>query len=103
MEKQFTHYKKNVSILMLICILTAFLFSVIFIDLHASHECTGHFCTTCENLDFACKVIKQMGMSFKLTNVMPLIGIVLFMYIAPFTYSFKKHITLVNLKVRLDD
>lgn len=102
MEKQFIN-KKNISVLLLMCIVTAFFFSVIFIDLHASHECTGHLCTTCENLNFACKVIKQMGMSMKSINVIPLIFTVFFMYSVPFLYSFKKHITLVNLKVRLDD
>lgn len=101
MKKQFM-FKKNVSILLITCIVVAFLFSVIYIDLHSSHNCTEHLCTTCQNLDFACKVIKQMGMSVKLINFIPLITIVLLMYNVPFLYSFKKHITLVNLKVRLD-
>jgi hypothetical protein len=101
MKKQFM-YRKNISVLLIACIVAAFVFSVIYIDLHLSHNCTEHLCTTCQNLDFACKVIKQMGMSVKLINFTPLITIVLFMYNVLFLYSFKKHITLVNLKVRLD-
>ena len=85
------------------CMAVTFLFSVIFIDLHTSHECTGHFCTTCENLNYACKFIKQMGMSVKTINKVPLISAVFLTYSLPALYSLKKHITLVSLKVRLDD
>jgi len=101
-QQQFIH-KKNISVLLLMCIVTAFFFSVIYIDLHTSHKCTGHLCTTCENLDFACNVIKQMGTSFKSINAIPFICTVFFLYSLPSLYSFKKHITLVILKVRLDD
>lgn len=102
MEKQF-FYKKNTAILLLMCIIAAFFFSVIFIDLHASHNCSGHLCSTCENLNFACKVLKQMGMSVKSINAISIISIVFVMYSVPILYSINKHITLVNLKVRLDD
>ena len=102
MKKQFI-YKKNISLLLLMCMAVTFLFSVIFIDLHTSHECTGHFCTTCENLNYACKFIKQMGMSVKTISAVPLISAVFLMYSLPVLYSLKKHITLVSLKVRLDD
>lgn len=102
MIKQIIH-KKNISVLLLICIIIAFFFSVIYIDLHSSHNCTGHLCTTCENLNFACKVLDQMGMSVKSVNTISLIYIAIFLYSVPFLYSIKKHITLINLKVRLDD
>lgn len=101
MKKQFI-YKKSVSVLLLMCIVTAFFFSVVFIDLHISHDCSGHMCSICENLNFACKVLKQIGMWVKSINTISIVGIVIFMYNVPFLYSFKKHITLVNLKVRLD-
>jgi len=102
MEKHVFH-KKNITVLLLICLITAFFFSIIYIDLHSSHNCTGHFCTTCENLNFACKIINQIGMSVKSINNISLVCIVFLLYSVPFLFSIKKHITLINLKVRLDN
>jgi hypothetical protein len=102
MEKHFIH-KKIITFLLLICLITAFFFSVIYIDLHSSHNCTGHLCTTCENLNFACKIINQIGMSLKSINTISLVCIVFLLYSVPFLFSIKKHITLINLKVRLDN
>jgi hypothetical protein len=102
MEKHFIH-KKIITVLLLICFITAFFFSVIYIDLHSSHNCTGHLCTTCENLNFACKIINQIGMSVKSINTISLVCIVFLLYSVPFLFSIKKHITLINLKVRLDN
>ncbi len=102
MEKQF-FLKKKVAIFLLICIITAFFFSVIYIELHSSHECTGHLCSVCSNLDSACKVLEHMGMYVKSINFLSLICIVFSVYSISFSYLFIKHLTLVNLKVRLDN
>ena len=45
----------------------------------------------------------KMGMSVKTISAVPLISAVFLMYSLPVLYSLKKHITLVSLKVRLDD
>jgi len=101
-EKQFI-YKRDIAILLLMCVVAAFFFSVIFIELHPSHNCTGHLCATCESLNLACKVIRQLGVWMKSVIAASLICIVTLVYDAPFLYSVKKHITLINLKVILDD
>jgi hypothetical protein len=97
--------KKNTAVFLLVCIVAAFFFSVMYIDLHSSHDshdCIGHMCSICENLNFACKVLKNIGMSTQSNNFIAHIGIIFLMFGVPFLYSIKKHITLVNLKVRLD-
>ena len=101
MEKQ--RFKKIVACLMTICIITAFLFSVIYINLHTSHSCTEHACSICENLNFVHRILKYVGMSLRAfyaalsTHALILLCNILFLY------SITKHTTLVNLKVSLND
>ncbi|HBD65211.1 MAG TPA: hypothetical protein DC038_12355 [Clostridiales bacterium] len=103
MIKKLANNNKHISTLLLLCFITAFLLSVAFIDTHASHVCTENICATCENLNFAAGVVRQMGMSARTDSIFSLICIVFLMYNVPFLYSLKKHITLISLKVRLDN
>ncbi len=101
MEKQ--SIKKIIASLLTICIITAFLFSVIYINLHASHSCTEHVCSTCENLNFVHKILKYIGMSVKSFYAASLNYILILLCNILFLYSINIHTTLVNLKVRLDN
>jgi len=101
--------KNRTAAFLLLCILTAFFFSVIYIELNASHDCSEHIhvhthvCSVCENLNHACKILKYLGMWVNSINPVFIISLILFTFCKPFLYSLRKHITLVSLKVRLDN
>lgn len=101
MEKQLI--KKFIAGILTICIITAFLFSVIYINLHASHSCTEHVCSICENLNFVHRILKYVGMSVRSFYAASLSHILILLCNILFLYSINKHTTLVNLKVRLDN
>ena len=100
---------KNTAAFLLMCILTAFFLSVIYIELNVSHDCSEHVhvhthvCSVCENLNHACKILKYLGMWVKSVNSIAIITLIFLSFFKPFTYSLKKHTTLVSLKVRLDN
>lgn len=96
-------FKKIIASLMTIFIITAFLFSVIYINLHTSHSCTEHSCSICENLNFVHRILKYVGMSVKTFSASSINYILILLCNILFLNSITKHTTLVNLKVRLDN
>lgn len=81
------------------CVVTAF-FSIFYSHILIT---LVYLCATCGSLNLACKVIRQLGTWMKSIIAISFICIVMLIYDAPFLYSVIKHITLINLKVRLDD
>lgn len=51
MQKHYRVMKKIIAVIIMLCILSAALFSVFFITSHADHQCHGKACSTCQQIE----------------------------------------------------
>ncbi len=103
MKKQRT-YKRVFSFGLMLCLVAVLSLSTLFIVTHADHDCIGHDCEICYEINGCVAAVQRMsealgtGASFLLCACAFLLCMVLF-------YAKEKHCaeTLVALKIRLDN
>ncbi len=97
------NFNKQLALLICICIIAASVSGIYFAASHSIHRCSGHNCLVCHQINNFNRVNKQLGLflcSVFLIKIMLSYFSIFKLYLAESSLS---DITLVSLKVRLDD
>ena len=95
--------KKQLALLICICIIVASVSGIYFAASHSIHHCSGYNCFICHQIKNFNSVNKQLGLflcSVFIIKIMLSYFSIFKLYLAESSLS---NITLVSLKVRLDD
>lgn len=100
-EKQMIN--KNLALLICICIIVTSSFGIEFIISHSNHDCIGNNCSVCHQIQSVCSVLKQINIclcSIFIIKIMHAFYLLCKLALIQLNLA---DITLVRLKVRLDN
>lgn len=103
MQNKNLNASRFIAILLFICIILTFLFSVCYIIFNVDHYCTKEYCTICERLQICTNIMNKLSISLYVLLLIIFTYVIFLLYTILLVNSDKKENTPVQLKVRLNN